>query len=69
MVRNDYTRSISNQIGDDTMKKFTFINTEGFKFTFTANQLKARVFHLSFERKGEWAVFDERGNYRGQLYS
>ena len=51
------------------MKKFTFINTEGLKFTFTANQLKARTFHLSFERKGEWAVFDERGNYRGQLYS
>jgi len=51
------------------MKKFTFINTEGFKFTFSADRLKKMECHLMFERAGEWALFDNRGNYRGQLYS
>lgn len=49
------------------MKKFTFINTEGFKFTLTASGLKEREAHLVFERAGEWAVF-ANGEYRGQLY-
>ena len=50
------------------MKKFTFINAQGFKFTMTAKQLKEKNAHLLFERAGEWAVFCN-GEYRGQLYT
>ena len=49
------------------MKKFTFINTEGFKFAVSASYMKNNEWHLLYERPGEYAVFC-RGQYRGQLY-